>query len=140
MENERHTAHLDWQRQTFAGVYVVTDYSKLRIQCELDCELDGKSFHISSAGEVIVIYIPDLSTGLRLLRTTAPRGTLKRRLHWLKRRLNDLAGVIEVRIDGETVARFGYELGHRVWKLIGFPPVELIPRSLARSTLKYRKQ
>jgi hypothetical protein len=97
------------------------------IHAHLDCELDSVPFSIRSSDRKIVVELPDLATGIKLFHIGLPPGSRRRRLILLKRSLDQLILVVEVRIAGRKVFMVGHQTGSRLWNLLGLP----------RFTLKY---
>ncbi|QDS96885.1 hypothetical protein [Adhaeretor mobilis] len=91
------------------------------IHADLDCELDSAPFSIRSSGRKIVVEVPDLATGMKLFHVGLPRGSWRRRLSFLKRSLDQLILVVEVKIAGITVMKVGHQTGSRLWNCFGMP-------------------
>ena len=92
----------------------------------LDGSVDGKAFSVRSSGRQTIVEVPDVATGLRLMRLGSPRGFWKP-IHQWKRLLDSLSHEVELRIRGRTVGRMGHEIGNRGWALLGLPAMTVKP-------------
>ena len=99
----------------------------LSIRAELACALDGRPLSIHCADQRIVVEIPDVTTGLKLLQLGSPGGLQRQRFHDIKRLLDHLRFSLEVRVVGKTVANMGPGIGTRWWAFLGLPRVDLKP-------------
>ena len=58
------------------------------VHADLDCDLDGRNLSIRSSGNQTSVEVPDVATGLRLVRLGSPRGHFIPALHHWKRLLD----------------------------------------------------
>lgn len=115
----------------------MTTLRPLAIHGALECELDGACWSLSANGRRIVVDLPDLTTGFKLLRLGRPGGTMRTRLNAAKRLLDSTTQQLECRISGRRVLLLGYEVGHRTWLLTGLPALEV---SFAGLFASFRKR
>ena len=107
------------------------------IHANLDCVVDGRPFSVRSTGRQTVVEVPDVATGLRLVRLGSPRGYFWKSLHKWKHLLDSTLHRVEFRVRGRTVGAIGHGVGSRGWRLLGFPTLALKPAVIA-SELLYR--
>lgn len=105
------------------------------IHAHLDCEVDGKPFSVRSTGRQTVVEVPDVATGLRLVRLGSPRGYIWKSVHQWKHFLDSAFHRVELRIRGRTVGAIGHGVGSRGWKLLGLPTLALKPAVIASEFL-----
>ena len=103
------------------------DFSALDIRADLQCEIDSSCVKIHSAGRQIIVEVPDVETGLKLLQLGLPRGSRRQRLHTLKRLLDTMALAIEIRVAGLPVLLMGHLTGSGIWRLVGLPVLSFKP-------------
>ena len=104
-----------------------TALTNIEVCADLRCEIDSCPLTIRSEGRTIVVEVPDVASGLKVLQLSLPRGSRRRRLHAVKTVLDRLASVLEVRVAGRTCAQIGYHTGSRWWRLLGLPAISLSP-------------
>ena len=97
------------------------------IHANLDCVADGKAFSVRSSGRRIVVEVPDVATGLQLVRLGSPQGSLCKSIHQWKHFLDSALHQLEVRVRGHIVVAIGHGVGSRVWTLFGLPRIVLKP-------------
>ena len=106
------------------------DLSNIEFSADLRCEIDSSPLTIRSTGRTIVVEVPDVATGLKLFRLGLPRGSRRKRLHLMKKRLGQLASAVDVRINGKSVFRLGHSVGSQWWRILGLPALQLRPLRL----------
>ena len=99
----------------------------VEIHATLDCVVDGKAFSVRSTGRQTVVEVPDVATGLRLVRLGSPRGYFWKSVHHWKCFFDSAVHQVEFRVGGQTVGVIGYGVGSRVWNLLGLPKIALKP-------------
>jgi hypothetical protein len=97
----------------------------LRFDAHLQCELDDRPVSIRAGSGKAVVEVPDLATGLKLLRLGSPRGFFPRSLNQLKVLLDGALTRLDVFIDGHHVFAIGWKTGNPLWKLAGLPPMHI---------------
>ena len=95
------------------------------IEANLACEIDGQPLTIRSANRRIVVEVPNIKTGWRLLQLGPFQGLLLHRLHCLKHGLDQMRLSLELMLDGKPVATIGYRVGSPLWRLLGLPSLRL---------------
>lgn len=101
------------------------DLAGIEFSADLRCEMDSRPITIRTVGRTIVVEVPDVATGLKLLRLGLPRGSLRRRLHKIKYTLDFLHAGLEVRIAKRPVLSLGHAQGNQVWRFLGLPALNL---------------
>ena len=109
------------------------DLATVEFSADLHCEIDSCPLTIRGADRTIVVEVPDVATGLKILRLGLPRGSRRRRLHTVKACLDDFATALEIRLAGKPIVTLGHNVGSRWWRLLGLPALSLrsIPWRLA---------
>ena len=97
------------------------------IHANLDCVVDGKSFSVRSTGRQTVVEVPDVATGLRLLRLGSPRGYFWGSVHRRNHLLDSAYHQAELQVRGRTVGSLGHGVGSRTRALLGLPNIKLKP-------------
>lgn len=97
----------------------------LVIHGALECELDGACWSLSANDRHIIVELPDLTTGLKLLRLGRRRTAVRRTLIEAKRWLDGARQRLECRVAGRRVLLLGHEAGKRRWLLPGLPAMEV---------------
>ena len=97
----------------------------LEISADLRCEIDSRPFEIRSEDRTIVVEVPDVASGLKLLQLGLPRGSRRRRLNSLKRLLDRIGVIVEVRVTGDSIFEIGHDTGTRLWRVIGLPTSQI---------------
>lgn len=119
---------------------IVTNLSQLQLHGKLQCELDGGSLSILSAGRSIVVDISDMATGLQLLRLSSPQESGFRSLKSLKGLLDAAHMSLEVRLSEQTIVVLGYNRGTAFWRLFGFPALSLNLVAIAAAYIRDTRQ
>ncbi len=109
------------------------DLTHLRIDAQLDCELEGQAITIHTAARNLVINFPSASAAWRALRLLAPRGSRKLRWEIARQWLDALAFTVEMRIEEATVARMGAGVRTSRWRWLGLPHLQLQPIAILRA-------
>jgi hypothetical protein len=91
------------------------------IVADLECEVDSARVTIRSSGNTLIVEVPDVATGLKLLQLGSPGDSRRRRLHQVKKLLERLRARVDFRIAGTSILRIGDLRGGGMWKLLGFP-------------------
>jgi len=86
----------------------VTNLSQLPLYRELQCELDGLVFSMQTKGRSIFVDVPDVATGLKLLRIDSPPGSYLGSVHKLKRLLAPAFMILESRLREQPIGVVGY--------------------------------
>lgn len=107
------------------------DPSALEFSADLRCELDSCPLTIRSVGSTIVVEVPDVATGLKIFQLGLPRRSRRRRLHQIKRVLDQLRAAVEIRIASKPVLSIGHKRGNSVWHLLGLPALTVRARNAA---------
>ena len=112
----------------------------LEVFAELELEVDGAPIDISATGDRIVVDLPSLRAGRRLLHAEPLRGAARARAGRRVQDALDLAGLtLEVRLRGDRIAVVGdgAEPG-RLGAFLGLGEVELRPAASLRQSLRRR--
>ena len=112
--------------------------SNLHVDSALQCELDGSRVSITAADRKLVVEVPDVATGLKLLQLGSSRASYISRLRGIKRLLDLTTHSLEVRIRGDTVVRLGHRIGNRWWRLLGLPDMTAKPRVILSLLVQQR--
>ncbi len=112
------------------------DLKALEFSADLQCEIDSCPLTIRSVDRTIVVEVPDVATGLKMLRLGLPRGKRLRRLHQIKFALDQLRAAVEIQIASKPVFSMGYKRGSKVWILFGLPALSLRARTAAAALAK----
>ena len=105
------------------------EQGNLLINFDLCCEIDSEPLTVFSTGRMIVVDVPDMATGLKLLKLGLPKGYRRKRLQELKRVLDWLQTTIQVRISDRAVFSMGHTTGSSIWKFLGLPAMRLDTRT-----------
>ena len=97
----------------------------LVIEGSLRCELDGVPWSLGASNQRIVVDVPNVATGLKLLRLGPARRTWRRRLGEAKQFLDQTSHRLECRIGGRRVLVLGHQVGRRWWRLAGLPAMQI---------------
>ena len=104
--------------------------AQLEIDAALDCEIDGRPFSIRTSGAQIMVEVPDVATGLKLLQLGSSWGLLRQRLRWLKQLLEQMQHSLQLNIGPHAVVAIGHRVGSPLWAILGLPPLDLRPLRL----------
>ena len=113
--------------------------AEINVIADLRCELDGEAVSIRSSGRKTVVEVPDVATGLNLIRLGSPRGFFGP-LHQWKRLLDAASHVLELRIQGKTVGLVGHLEGSQGWRILGLPALTLKPLAIVSKAAWRRKR
>jgi hypothetical protein len=112
----------------------------LEVFADLELEVDGAPIDISATGDRIVVDLPSLRAGRRLLDAKPLKGAARARAGRRVQDALDLAGLtLEVRLRGDRIAVLGdgAQPG-RLGALLGLGEVELRPAASLRGALRRR--
>lgn len=112
--------------------------SEIRLHADLSCEYDGHAFSIETSGNVIVVEVADLITGVRLLRKVARQKHLPFDLSQLVDCLGLLHNTFEFRVGGVCVATAGGGDDSGFGRFISYKGIRLMPIAALRAALKWR--
>ena len=138
MENERYAPYFDTKERVCEGV-MVTNLSELQLHGELQCELDGIEFSIKATDRSIVVDVPDVPTGLKLLTLGSHPGAYPGSVQRLKRLLDAAFMILEVRLCGQPIGLLGYNRGTAFWRLFGLPALSLNPVAIAVAYMREKR-
>lgn len=105
----------------------------------LQCELDNRPLSIDTAGRSIVVDLPDMATGLKILKLGSPRGTYRDATHRVHQWLEATSMTLDVRLDGKSLCAIGGNRGNSFWRVLGLPPLYLRPVELLRQYIHERR-
>ena len=114
-------------------------FTDIDVIADLTCELDGRSVSIRSSGRQTVVEVPDVATGLELIRLGSPRGFFGS-LHRWKCLLDTASHRMEFRIRGRLIGRIGHLVGSQGWKIFGLPALTLKPLAIVSETAWWRRR
>ena len=112
--------------------------SEIDVNASLRCELDGENISITAADRKVVVEVPDVATGLKLLQLGSSRGSRLARLHRVKRLLDLATHSLHVRVKGDTIFSVGHRIGSRWWRLFGLPEMDARPRLIISHLARQR--
>ncbi len=113
---------------------------QFEVSADLDCELDGVPIRLQSIGRHVTLGLPDLTTGLRLIRLGTRGSSLRTVVKRIKEILDSLHASLEVQVNGTPVAEIGNQVGTRWWLLLGLPKLRLKPVELIRVAARERRK
>ena len=108
--------------------------SNLNVSGSLSCEFDGSRLEIKASDRKVVVEVPDVATGLKLLQLGSSRGSYRATLRLVQQLVDRSNHSLEVTMRGKTMISLGHATANRWWRLIGLPPMDIKPR-LALSLL-----
>ena len=112
----------------------------LEVVADLQIEVDGENVNVRADGDLVVVDLPSLRAGRRILEAYPISGAKRPRATGRVHDALQIAGItVEVRLQGETVARIGdgAEPG-RLARLLNLEGVEVRPTSSLRATARRR--
>jgi hypothetical protein len=118
---------------------VAQDPATIHVIADLECELDGKAVSVRSTGRKTIVDVPDVATGLNLIWLGSPRRCC-RALRKIKRLLDSMSHVLELRVQGNTIGIIGHLEGNQFWRLLGLPALTLKPMAIVTETARRSKR
>ncbi len=112
--------------------------SMFAISADLNCELDDQTISIRGTDRRLVVEVPDVATGLKLLRLGSPRGTLLGRLRKATHFVEHLQVVMELKVADRVVGEIQPAGGNMWGKILGFKTLGIHPASLTAATFQGR--
>ena len=114
------------------------DLHPLSVVADLDLSVDGEEVSIDAEGDVIVVQVPSARAGARLLQSGPfAAGQRGKRLRQTSRMLRAVGLTLEVRVEGDVVARLGKDArAGSLARLLQLRNVEMRPGHVFRRTLR----
>ena len=100
---------------------------------DLSIDANGNPVCVTAEGRHIRVEVPDLATGLDLVRLGSPRGFYLHRIRRFAETLNRLDLTLSLSVNGKSVARFGRGTGFSLLSLLGLGPTRIRPSTLVRA-------
>ncbi len=100
----------------------------VELDSNLDCEIDGNRLSISASENLIVLDIPNITAGLKMLRSLPQIPQV--RLASVDRLFDLLPLELEVRIKGKVVLALGQRESGYLLRLLGFRRLRVQPLAL----------
>jgi len=112
----------------------------LEVLADLTLAIDGEDIQIQGDGEVVVVDLPSLRAGQRLLQSGPWSGDVRRlRTEQFNTALRTAGITVEIRCRGETIARLGSRATpNAVARLLDFGEIELHPVKAIRAEARAR--
>ena len=110
---------------------MTANVADVEVYADLHCEIDSSSLLIRSAGRTIVVEVPDMATGLKILQLSSPWGCSSRRELVLES-LDQFGLTVELRTNSVVLLAAGHESSN--WLLCRFgvrhlrPSLRTLPR------------
>lgn len=108
------------------------DPASLNFEIDLQCEFEKRPLSVVTAGRTIVVDLPDVATGLRILKLGSPRYSYRDVARQVDQWLLAASMTLDVRVGGEYLGTIGGHPPNTLWKAIGLPPMKLKPMQLLR--------
>jgi len=111
----------------------------LEIVADLEVAVDGEPIDVRAAGDRIVVDLPSLRAGRRILDAQPLSGTRRRGPRRVQEMLQGAGLTMEVRLEGTTIAVVGAEATPgRLTRTLQLDGVELRPASILRQAARRR--
>lgn len=108
------------------------DPARLDFEIDLQCEFDNRHLSVVTVGRTIVVDLPNVATGLRILKLGSPRYSYRDVARQVDQWLLAACMTLDVRIAGKPLGTIGGHPPNSLWKAIGLPPMKLKPMQLLR--------